>query len=40
LNTPSGISRISLALYYYTKENPDTQETNVTSAVWKDTPAE
>ena len=40
LNTPSGISRISLALYYYTKENPDTQETNVTSAVWKDTPVE
>ena len=40
LNTPSGISRISLALYSYTKENPDTQETNVTSAVWKDTPVE
>ena len=40
LNTPNGMSRISLALYYYTKENPDTEENNVTSAVWKDTPVE
>lgn len=36
LNTPNDISRISLALYYYTKENPDTDENSVTSAVWKD----
>jgi Rps23 Pro-64 3,4-dihydroxylase Tpa1-like proline 4-hydroxylase/glycosyltransferase involved in cell wall biosynthesis len=40
LNTPEGVSRISLALYYYTKENPDTDENNVTSAVWKDVPSE
>jgi len=40
LNTPNGMSRISLALYYYTKENPDTEENSVTSAVWKDTPVE
>ena len=40
LNTPEGVSRISLALYYYTKENPDTNENNVTSAVWKDVPSE
>lgn len=38
LNTPNGMSRISLALYYYTKENPDIEETSVTSAVWKDVP--
>lgn len=40
LNTPEGVSRISLALYYYTKGNPDTDENNVTSAVWKDVPSE
>ncbi len=40
LNTPNGTSRISLALYYYTKENPDTGENGVTSAVWKDAPGE
>jgi glycosyltransferase involved in cell wall biosynthesis len=40
LNTPEGVSRISLALYYYTKENPNTDENNVTSAVWKDVPSE
>ena len=40
LNTPNGMSRISLALYYYTKENPDTEENSVTSAVWKDAPFE
>jgi Rps23 Pro-64 3,4-dihydroxylase Tpa1-like proline 4-hydroxylase/glycosyltransferase involved in cell wall biosynthesis len=40
LNTPDNMSRISLALYYYTKENPDTEENSVTSAVWKDTPVE
>jgi glycosyltransferase involved in cell wall biosynthesis len=40
LNTPNGMSRISLALYYYTKENPDTEENSVTSAVWKDEPIE
>jgi Rps23 Pro-64 3,4-dihydroxylase Tpa1-like proline 4-hydroxylase/glycosyltransferase involved in cell wall biosynthesis len=40
LNTPNGTSRISLALYYYTKENPDAEENGVTSAVWKDAPAE
>jgi Rps23 Pro-64 3,4-dihydroxylase Tpa1-like proline 4-hydroxylase/glycosyltransferase involved in cell wall biosynthesis len=40
LNTPNGMSRISLALYYYTKENPDTEENSVTSAVWKDTHVE
>ncbi len=40
LNTPEGVSRISLALYYYTKKNPDTDENNVTSAVWKDVPSE
>ena len=40
LNTPNDMSRISLALYYYTKENPDTEENSVTSAVWKDTPVE
>ena len=38
LNTPNGMSRISLALYYYTKENPDTEENNIISAVWKDAP--
>ena len=40
LNTPNGMSRISLALYYYTKETPDTDENNVTSAVWKDVSSE
>lgn len=40
LNTPEGVSRISLALYYYTKETSDTDENNVTSAVWKDVPSE
>ena len=40
LNTPNGMSRISLALYYYTKETPDTEENSVTSAVWKDAPVE
>ena len=40
LNTPNDMSRISLALYYYTKENPDTEENSVTSAVWKDSPVE
>ncbi len=40
LNTPNGMSRISLALYYYTKENPDTEENSVTSAVWKNEPVE
>ncbi len=40
LNTPEGVSRISLALYYYTKETPNTDENNVTSAVWKDVPSE
>jgi len=40
LNTPNGMSRISLALYYYTKENPDTEENSVTSAVWKDSHVE
>ena len=40
LNTPNSMSRISLALYYYTKENPDTEENSVTSAVWKDAPVE
>jgi glycosyltransferase involved in cell wall biosynthesis len=40
LNTPNGMSRISLALYYYTKENPDTEENSITSAVWKDEPVE
>jgi glycosyltransferase involved in cell wall biosynthesis len=40
LNTPNGMSRFSLALYYYTKENPDTEENSVTSAVWKDVPVE
>jgi glycosyltransferase involved in cell wall biosynthesis len=38
LNTPNGMSRISLALYYYTKENPDAGENSVTSAVWKEIP--
>ena len=40
LNTPNGMSRISLALYYYTKETTDTDENNVTSAVWKDVSSE
>jgi glycosyltransferase involved in cell wall biosynthesis len=40
LNTPNGMSRISLALYYYTKETSDTDENNVTSAVWKDVSSE
>lgn len=38
LNTPEGMSRISLALYYYTKENPDNSNTDITSAVWKEIP--
>jgi Rps23 Pro-64 3,4-dihydroxylase Tpa1-like proline 4-hydroxylase/glycosyltransferase involved in cell wall biosynthesis len=38
LNTPYGVSRYSLALYYYTKENPNITENSVTSAVWKNTP--
>jgi hypothetical protein len=40
LNTPNGVSRNSLALYYYTKENPNIVENNVTSAVWKTTPVD
>ena len=40
LNTPNGMSRISLALYYYTKENPDREENSFTSAVWKEAPAD
>jgi hypothetical protein len=40
LNTPNGVSRRSLALYYYTKENPNIVENNVTSAVWKTIPVD
>ena len=40
LNTPEGVSRMSLALYYYTEENPDTEDSSVTSAVWKDIPVD
>lgn len=40
LNTPEDVSRISLALYYYTKENPDPEDNRITSAVWKDAPTE
>ena len=38
LNTPEGVSRMSLALYYYTKENPNIEDNNITSAIWKDIP--
>ena len=36
LNTPEGIFRDSIALYYYTEDMPTEEKTEVTSAVWKD----
>ena len=38
LNTPEGISRNSLAVYYYTKENPELKNESSSSAIWKDIP--
>jgi len=38
LNTPEGIFRDSIALYYYTKDMPAEEKAEVTSAVWKDLP--
>jgi len=38
LNTPEGVSRLSLALYYYTKEAPMIGKETSTSAIWKDIP--
>lgn len=38
LNTPNGISRYSLALYYYSDERPEHEKNNISWAVWKETP--
>jgi len=38
LNTPEGVFRDSIALYYYTEEMPLEQKSEVTSAVWKELP--
>jgi len=40
LNTPEGVSRYSLALYYYTKDRPEHEKSGVTSAVWKERPVQ
>jgi Rps23 Pro-64 3,4-dihydroxylase Tpa1-like proline 4-hydroxylase/glycosyltransferase involved in cell wall biosynthesis len=40
LNTPENISRNSLALYYYTEDNPDIKDETSSSALWKKTPQE
>lgn len=37
LNTPAGISRLSLALYYYTKDRPEEEKSPWHSVLWKDT---
>jgi Rps23 Pro-64 3,4-dihydroxylase Tpa1-like proline 4-hydroxylase/glycosyltransferase involved in cell wall biosynthesis len=40
LNTPKGISRYSLALYYYTKDNPEPNSKINLGALWKEIPTE
>lgn len=34
LNTPEGVHRYSLALYYFTKDRPEHEKSNTTSAMW------
>lgn len=38
LNSPEGISRYSIAMYYFTMDRPDHEKDNTTSATWKDIP--
>ena len=40
LNTPEDVSRNSLALYYYTEDNPDIKGEISNSALWKEIPEE
>lgn len=38
LNTPPGVSRYSLALYYYTYDRPEHEKSPLHPVLWKDTP--
>lgn len=38
LNSPEGVSRYSIAMYYFTIDRPDHEKDNTTSATWKDIP--
>jgi Rps23 Pro-64 3,4-dihydroxylase Tpa1-like proline 4-hydroxylase len=38
LNTPEGISRYSIAMYYFTKDRPDNEKDNSIAATWKEIP--
>jgi Rps23 Pro-64 3,4-dihydroxylase Tpa1-like proline 4-hydroxylase len=38
LNTPEGISRYSIAMYYFTKDRPDHEKDNSIAATWKEIP--
>jgi len=38
LNSPEGVSRYSIAMYYFTLDRPDHEKDNSTSATWKDIP--
>lgn len=37
LKCPENRSRYSIAIYYFSKEYPENEKTNITSAVWKET---
>jgi Rps23 Pro-64 3,4-dihydroxylase Tpa1-like proline 4-hydroxylase len=36
LNTPDGISRYSIAMYYFTKDRPENEKDNSIAATWKE----
>jgi len=38
LNCPEGVSRYSIAMYYFTMDRPDHEKDNTTSATWQETP--
>lgn len=38
LNSPEGVSRYSIAMYYFTVDRPDHEKDGTTSATWKDIP--
>jgi Rps23 Pro-64 3,4-dihydroxylase Tpa1-like proline 4-hydroxylase len=38
LNSPEGVSRYSIAMYYFTVDRPDHEKDNTVSATWKEIP--
>jgi hypothetical protein len=38
LNSPDGVSRYSIAMYYFTKDRPDHEKDNSIAATWKEIP--